>query len=175
MARLVQHQRHGDHRLPPHRSVHDAGRQPAAVFGNADPAAAHPPLLHPRRPRPRSRRCRPWPGRPFTFGSFNRQDKLHPPLYRVWADILHAVPDTRLLLKNRALQVARCAIALAAFRGVRHRSRRLFLRGPSAQPRCWPSTATSTSHWTPFRTMAASPPANVFRWACRSWRSTPSG
>jgi len=71
-------------------------------------------------------------GAPFTFGSFNRQDKLHPALYRRWAEILHAVPQARLLLKNRALQVpAVRESVLAAFAGLGIAGERLWLRGPS--------------------------------------------
>ena len=71
-------------------------------------------------------------GAPFTFGSFNRQDKLHPPLYRLWAEILEAVPDARLLLKNRALRSAAVregVIEHFAQLGIAHH--RLLLRGPT--------------------------------------------
>ena len=71
-------------------------------------------------------------GRPLTFGSFNRQDKLHPRLYGIWAEILHAVPDSRLLLKNRALQIAAIrdgVITHFTQLGIAHE--RLVLRGPS--------------------------------------------
>jgi len=71
-------------------------------------------------------------GAPFTFGSFNRQDKLHPPLIRAWADILHAAPDARLLLKNRALQIpAVRAEVTASFGRLGISARRLELRGPT--------------------------------------------
>jgi len=67
-----------------------------------------------------------------TFGTFNRQDKLHPELLRTWSRILHAVPDARLLIKNRALQSpavqAVVRDTLARF-GVE--SARVELRGPS--------------------------------------------
>jgi predicted O-linked N-acetylglucosamine transferase (SPINDLY family) len=71
-------------------------------------------------------------GTPFTFGSFNRQDKLHPPLIRLWSDILHAAPDTRLLLKNRALQIPAVRAEVAAS-FARHGvpAERLVLRGPT--------------------------------------------
>jgi protein O-GlcNAc transferase len=71
-------------------------------------------------------------GTPFTFGSFNRQDKLHPALLRIWADILHAAPGSRLLLKNRALQVPTVRQSLEnSFAGLGISSSRLLLRGPS--------------------------------------------
>ena len=71
-------------------------------------------------------------GTPFTFGSFNRQDKLNPVLLRVWADILLAVPDSRLLLKNRALQVVTVREALTdAFVKLGVAPDRLLLREPS--------------------------------------------
>ena len=37
-----------------------------------------------------------------TFGSFNRLSKLAPAVRALWARILHAVPDSRLVLKNAA-------------------------------------------------------------------------
>ncbi len=71
-------------------------------------------------------------GAPFTFGSFNRQDKLYPALLSVWADILHAVPDARLLLKNRALQIDAVRRQVAAtFDGFGIDAGRLVLRGPT--------------------------------------------
>lgn len=38
-----------------------------------------------------------------TFGSFNNYSKLNSGVLRLWADVLHAVPDARLLLKCPAL------------------------------------------------------------------------
>ncbi|MBN2752409.1 MAG: tetratricopeptide repeat protein, partial [Rhodospirillaceae bacterium] len=40
-------------------------------------------------------------GAPMTFGSFNTAMKLNDPLFDAWAAILHAVPDSRLLLKAK--------------------------------------------------------------------------
>jgi protein O-GlcNAc transferase len=37
----------------------------------------------------------------FTFGSFNRLDKIQDPVVRTWAKILNALPNSRILLKNR--------------------------------------------------------------------------
>lgn len=72
-------------------------------------------------------------GAPFTFGSFNRQDKLHPSLLKTWAEILHAVPGSRLLLKNRALQVMALRQNLEShFAKLGISPDRLLLRGPSA-------------------------------------------
>jgi protein O-GlcNAc transferase len=39
-------------------------------------------------------------GRPITFGSFNKLNKLTPRWIRVWAKILRQVPGSQLLLKN---------------------------------------------------------------------------
>lgn len=39
----------------------------------------------------------------FTFGSFNSHNKLNDATIAVWADILNAVADSRLLLKSRSL------------------------------------------------------------------------
>ena len=41
-----------------------------------------------------------------TFGSFNAQPKISAPVLKLWSAILRAVPGSRLLLKNRALQEA---------------------------------------------------------------------
>ncbi len=38
-----------------------------------------------------------------TFGSFNKLDKTTPEVLRVWADLLQAVPQSRLVLGNKAL------------------------------------------------------------------------
>ena len=40
---------------------------------------------------------------PITFGSFNNFAKITEPMFLLWARILHAVPESRLLLKTRAL------------------------------------------------------------------------
>jgi predicted O-linked N-acetylglucosamine transferase (SPINDLY family) len=41
----------------------------------------------------------------FTFGSFNRYDKLGPELVDCWAEILRRVPESRLVIKNSAIAV----------------------------------------------------------------------
>jgi protein O-GlcNAc transferase len=40
-------------------------------------------------------------GEPFTFGTFNTGLKLNEPLFDAWAEILRAVPESRLLLKAK--------------------------------------------------------------------------
>lgn len=42
-------------------------------------------------------------GAPFTFGSLNNLPKLNPRVVALWARVLAAVPDARLLLKTKAL------------------------------------------------------------------------
>ena len=69
---------------------------------------------------------------PVTFGSFNNLSKLGPRVVRLWARILHAVPQSRLLLKWRSLdgEAVRCRIGAGfADRGID--PRRLELRGAS--------------------------------------------
>lgn len=49
-----------------------------------------------------------------TFGSFNKLAKVGDATIRLWADILHAVPDARLVLKAKPLAEADSRAALAA-------------------------------------------------------------
>lgn len=53
------------------------------------------------------------PGRALTFGSFNNPAKINARTVSLWADILRAVPDSRLLLKGKGLHdpAARARIA----------------------------------------------------------------
>lgn len=52
----------------------------------------------------------------ITFGSFNNTAKLNEGVFDVWADILHAVPNSRLLLKWRTLaDESLCASLRQAF------------------------------------------------------------
>ena len=70
-------------------------------------------------------------GRPLTFGSFNNIPKLTPRTIRLWADVLHAVAGSRLLLRAPSFKDAG---AVARFRrlfadhGIG--ADRLLLRGP---------------------------------------------
>ncbi len=50
------------------------------------------------RPRVRSE------NEPFTFGSFNNLAKLNPQTFALWANVLHAVPHSRLLIKGLLLE-----------------------------------------------------------------------
>jgi len=43
----------------------------------------------------------------ITFGSFNALPKLNPPLLEDWASILHAVPNSQLLIKNLGMEYSR--------------------------------------------------------------------
>ena len=57
----------------------------------------------------------------FTFGSFNSYTKINPPLLDVWARIMAAVPNSRLLMKAKPLEnpsTRAGAIAAFAARGV---------------------------------------------------------
>ena len=42
-------------------------------------------------------------GRPLTFGSFNNLSKVNSDVVALWARVLDAVPQSRLLLKSRQL------------------------------------------------------------------------
>jgi len=45
-------------------------------------------------------------GQPLTFGSFNNPSKLSASTWRLWAEVLRAVPDARLVLKGIAVDAA---------------------------------------------------------------------
>lgn len=72
-------------------------------------------------------------GRPLTFGSFNNIPKLTPHTIRLWANVLKAVPDARLLLRAPSFKDAG---AVARFRRLFHEqgipAERLTFRGPVA-------------------------------------------
>ena len=72
-------------------------------------------------------------GRPLTFGSFNNIPKLTPRTIRLWADVLKAVPDARLVLRAPSFKDAG---AVARFRRLFHEqgipAARLTFRGPVA-------------------------------------------
>ena len=50
------------------------------------------------------------PAVPFTFGSFNRISKLSDRAAAAWARVLHAVPNSRLMLKARVQSAAMVAM-----------------------------------------------------------------
>ena len=70
-------------------------------------------------------------GRPLTFGSFNNIPKLTPHTIRLWADVLHAVAGSRLLLRAPSFKDAGAVTRfrrLFADHGIG--ADRLLLRGP---------------------------------------------
>ena len=74
-------------------------------------------------------------GRAFTFGSFNRYDKLGPELVGCWAEILRRVPASRLVIKNSAIAIphARAELSrLFAARGIAQDRIELRPRSPHA-------------------------------------------
>jgi predicted O-linked N-acetylglucosamine transferase (SPINDLY family) len=72
-------------------------------------------------------------GRPLTFGSFNNIPKVTPRTIRLWANVLKAVPDARLVLRAPSFKDAG---AVARFRRLFHEegipADRLTFRGPVA-------------------------------------------
>ena len=69
---------------------------------------------------------------PLVFGSFNNAMKLNPRTIALWSRVLHAVPDSRLMLKAPSLrdgEVQARFTALFAEHGVP--AERLILRGPT--------------------------------------------
>ncbi|MEO5346786.1 MAG: TIGR03032 family protein [Magnetococcus sp. YQC-9] len=77
-------------------------------------------------PRPRSTDA------PVVFGSFNNAMKLSPSTVHLWARVLHAVPDSRLLLKAPSLRDAAVQASMTErFAGHGIDATRLLFRGPS--------------------------------------------
>ncbi len=71
----------------------------------------------------------------ITFGSFNRIEKLVDPVIAAWAEILKAVPHSKLLLKAGVLESQSvCEDVLLRFFACGIDSERLDLRGPSPHP-----------------------------------------
>jgi predicted O-linked N-acetylglucosamine transferase (SPINDLY family) len=69
-----------------------------------------------------------------TFGCFNNLSKIHDGVVALWARILHAVPDARLLLKNKQFADTDAAHYLAArFASHGVAAERLLFEGPSTR------------------------------------------
>ncbi len=69
-----------------------------------------------------------------TFGCFNNLSKIHDGVVSLWARILHAIPDARLLLKNKPFADAHAAHYLAArFASHGIGAERLHFEGPSSR------------------------------------------
>jgi predicted O-linked N-acetylglucosamine transferase (SPINDLY family) len=67
-----------------------------------------------------------------TFGSFNNTAKYNHDVFRLWAEILEKVPDSRLILKWRTFNDELfCRQVNDAFKALHIRSDRIELRGPS--------------------------------------------
>jgi protein O-GlcNAc transferase len=68
----------------------------------------------------------------ITFGSFNNTAKYHDGVHTLWAQVLAAVPDSRLILKWRTFNdEALKALVLAQYRALGISTDRIELRGPS--------------------------------------------
>ncbi len=113
----------GDRSVTPaeHAALYSEGlaQLPHSVFCWA-PVDAHP--LPPARP----------PAGPVVFGSFNNAMKLTPSSIALWAAVLNAVPDSRLLLKAPSLRDTGVQARLTHLFGqLGIASQRLEFRGPS--------------------------------------------
>lgn len=74
-------------------------------------------------------------GQPFTFGSFNHIAKLNPTLIALWARLLDALPEARLMLKAAGLGAGSVAARWrAAFAGAGIAPERLILRAATPDP-----------------------------------------
>lgn len=70
--------------------------------------------------------------RPLTFGSFNNVPKLTPHTLRLWAQVLHAVPGSRLLLKAPSFKDPGAVRRFSeAFQRLGIGPQRLLFRGPT--------------------------------------------
>jgi predicted O-linked N-acetylglucosamine transferase (SPINDLY family) len=68
----------------------------------------------------------------ITFGSFNNAAKLNEEVIALWAEILHKVPKSRLILKSDTLSVTECSVYfIEAFAAHGIAKERLELRGRS--------------------------------------------
>ena len=113
----------GDHWVSPseHRSLFSEGlaQLPASVFCWA-PVDSYP--LPPQRAS----------GTPVVFGSFNNVMKLSPHTIDLWSEVLHAVPDSRLLLKAPSMRDAAVCDRFRWLFGERHiDASRLEFQGPT--------------------------------------------
>jgi predicted O-linked N-acetylglucosamine transferase (SPINDLY family) len=69
-----------------------------------------------------------------TFGCFNNLSKIHDGVVALWARVLHAIPDARLLLKNKQFADVQAAHYLAArFAAHGVAAERLHFEGPSSR------------------------------------------
>jgi hypothetical protein len=110
----------------------------------------------------------------FTFGSLNRPNKISAECIALWARVLKAVPDARLLV-GAVSEAATAERLLAQFAAAGI--------GPSAwtcaracpPATTWPCTTRSTCSSTPFPTPAAPPPTTPCGWACppSPWPAAP--
>lgn len=76
----------------------------------------------------------PRPERPLTFGYLGRIQKLDDPTVALWADLLHAYPESRLILKDMAYEHERPRLrTLERFEAWRIDPKRIELRGPSGR------------------------------------------
>ena len=77
---------------------------------------------------------KPRPERPLTFGYLGRIQKLDDPTVALWADLLHAYPDSRLILKDTAYMQERSATrTLERFEAWGIDPKRVELRGGSGR------------------------------------------
>lgn len=71
----------------------------------------------------------------ITFGSFNNLRKITPAVVEAWAEILHRVPDSKLIMKARPLADATAKTRFSkAFESHGIDAERVMLRGPVASP-----------------------------------------
>lgn len=72
-------------------------------------------------------------GEPVTFGSFNSLAKMSPETVRLWSAVLRAVPDSRLLLKDRSFLCPQtCELVRKRFAAQGVAPERVTFHGPTA-------------------------------------------
>jgi hypothetical protein len=102
-----------------------------------------------------------------TFGSFNAVEKLVEPVIETWAEILKAVPDSRIIIKNMALSSGQVQEQLkASFAKAGLDTDRV--EGWDLSRTCvafWSSTGGWMWRWTPSR-MGHGTTCEALGWVC---------
>ncbi len=104
-----------------------------------------------------------------TFGSFNTNGKINPGILDLWAEVLRALPDSRMLLKFEGGDDGPVRQRyLDQFESRKIEARRIMILGAGACSSIGICTARWTSGWTPSHIMAPRRPARPCGWVFRA-------